>query len=221
MDEVNLDELLEAGFDQQATDYVQTMVQSFKQFIEEKRDELDALQIIYSMPGLSLRDRTDSRLAESRVAYRTGPQLTFQQLEALQAEILRTHPNWTTEALWNAYVQLRHGRRASGVRRLTDLITLIRAVVQLEDELVPYPDLVQQRYQDWLAMQEAAGHTFTSEQRRWLDKIAEQVGVNLSFTLRDFNAYFHNQGGLNAARRLFGKESLPGLLAELNESLGT
>jgi type I restriction enzyme R subunit len=132
---------------------------------------------------------------------------------------LRARPAWTTETLWNAYAKLKNAPRLSGPKRLTNLISLIRAVVQLEDELIPYPDRVQQRYQDWLAGQEAAGHQFTLAQRQWLDRMAEVVGVNLAFTRRDFNDYFQAEGGLNAANRLFGKAELNRLLTDLNEAL--
>ena len=51
-----------------------------------------------------------------------------------------------------------------------------------------------------------------------LDRIAEAVGLNLAFTQDDFQDYFFDEGGLLAARRLFGAE-LPSLLDELNEVL--
>ena len=91
-------------------------------------------------------------------------------------------------------------------------------MVQLDDELVPYPDQVQRRYEEWLAAQEAAGRSFTAEQRRWLDEIAKHIGVNLRFAQEDFGAYFHAKGGLYAAKRVFG-EGLPDLLHSLNEGL--
>ncbi len=60
----------------------------------------------------------------------------------------------------------------------------MRHAVQLEDELTPYLERVQQRYADWLADQAASGRTFTPEQRWWLDRIAEQIGVNLGGSRR-------------------------------------
>ena len=64
--------------------------------------------------------------------------------------------------------------RGVGAQRvLTDLVSLVRHAVELDDELVPYPELVRRRYEDWLAAQEAGGRTFTEEQRWWLDRIAE------------------------------------------------
>lgn len=233
LDTLNLDELVQAGFDRQATDLAGTMIQSFRDFLEQKKDELDALQLIYNMPTLKPNKSVGAGLApaqsgqppglslrESAAAYRAGRRLTFEDLKTLEAEITRTRPAWTTEALWNAYARLKNAPRLSGPKRLTNLISLIRAVVQLEDELIPYPERVQQRYQEWLAAHEAAGQRFTPAQRQWLDRIAEVVGVNLAFTRRDFNDYFQAEGGLNAAKRLFGQAELAQMFDDLNEALG-
>jgi len=106
-----------------------------------------------------------------------------------------------------------------GRRTLTDLVSLVRHAVQLEDELVPYPDRVRHRYREWLAAQEAEGRAFTAEQRWWLDRIAGTIGVNLGVTSDDFQVgELFERGGWIAARRLFGEE-LPVLLEELNEAL--
>ncbi len=171
-------------------------------YIEKHRDEITALQLIFSRP-------------------RQQQRLTYDQIRELADQIQSYRPVWTTETLWQAYRQLEQDkvRGAGAPRVLTDLISLVRHVVQLEDELVPYPERVQQRYHDWLAAQANAGRTFTLQQQQWLDKIAETIGLNLAFTEDDFTDYFHDDGGLLAARTLFGREALPGLLAELNEVL--
>ena len=44
-------------------------------------------------------------------------------------------------------------------------------------------------------------------------------GVRGAFTEADFQDYFYDDGGLLAARNLFGRETLPVLLDELNETL--
>jgi type I restriction enzyme R subunit len=89
----------------------------------------------------------------------------------------------------------------------------------MDDELVPYPERVRQRYEDWLAAQEAGGRAFTPEQRWWLDHIAETIGVNLAATMDDFQqGELFERGGWIAARRLFGAE-LPALIDELNDAL--
>jgi type I restriction enzyme R subunit len=102
---------------------------------------------------------------------------------------------------------------------LADLVSLVRHAVELDDELVPYPERVRARYDDWLGAQARAGRRFTAEQRWWLDRIAEHVGVNLGIAAEDFDyGEFFNRGGRVAARRMFGAE-LPGLLEELNTVL--
>jgi len=138
------------------------------------------------------------------------------------AETLGQPPrSWTTEALWRAYAQLERDRvRGAGSRRvLTDLVSLVRHAVQLDDELVPYPERVQRRYADWLKAQEAEGKTFTPEQRWWLDQAAAHIGVNLEIHAEDFNVgEFFNRGGQVGAMRVFGPQ-LKNLLDELNETL--
>ena len=147
--------------------------------------------------------------------------MTFDELKQL-AEALSQPPRaWTTETLWRAYAQLERDRvRGAGTRRvLTDLVSLVRHAVQLDDELVPYPERVQRRYAEWLKAQEAEGRRFTPEQRWWLDQIAMHMGVNLEIHAEDFNyGEFFNRGGQVAAVKSFGKD-LPVLLDELNQAL--
>ncbi len=134
VDQISIDEVLDAGFDVQATSAAQGMVDSFRAYIEKHRDEITALQLIFSRP-------------------RQQQRLTYDQIRELADQIQSYRPAWTTETLWQAYRQLEQDkvRGAGAPRVLTDLISLVRHVVQLEDELVPYPERVQQRYHDWLA----------------------------------------------------------------------
>jgi type I restriction enzyme R subunit len=183
-------------------------VRSFEAFIIEHKDEITALEIIYAIP----RDGVGARRRRA---------LTYDTLKQL-AEALSQPPRaWTTEALWRAYAQLERDRvRGAGSRRvLTDLVSLVRHAVQLDDELVPYPERVQRRYAEWLKAQEADGKTFTPEQRWWLDQVATHIGVNLEIHAEDFNyGEFFNRGGQVGAMRVFGTR-LNDLLNELNQVL--
>jgi type I restriction enzyme R subunit len=202
IDRVTRDRLIGAGYSVEDTERARQTVASFYAFLHEHRDEIAALQIIFGQPYGQQR-------------------LTYAQVKELAARIEQPPHLWTTEGLWRAYAQLERDRvRGVGARRvLTDLVSLVRHAVQLEDELIPYPDLVRRRYQEWLAAQEAGGRAFTEEQHWWLDRIAETVGVNLSVTSDDFQVgEMFERGGWVAARRLFG-ERLPVLLEELNQAL--
>jgi len=202
IDVVSQDQVIEAGYSEEDTERARRMVDSFRDFLEENRDEIAALQILFNQP-----------YARERV--------TFEQIKELARRIEQPPNVWTTEALWRAYAQLEQDKvRGVGAKRvLTDLVSLVRHAVQLEDELVPYPDRVQQRYQDWLEAQEVGGRIFTQEQRWWLDRIAETIGVNLGVRAEDFQyGALFNRGGWYAAREAFG-EDFPQLLEQLNETL--
>ncbi len=202
IDRVTRDRVIGAGYSVEDTERARQMVASFYAFLQEHRDEIAALQIIFGQP-----------YGQQRV--------TYEQIKELAARFEMPPHLWTTEGLWRAYAQLERDRvRGVGGRRtLTDLVSLVRHAVQLEDELIPYPDLVHHRYREWLAAQESEGRAFTEEQRWWLDRVAETIGVNLSVTSDDFQVgALFERGGWIAARRLFGTE-LPVLLEELNEAL--
>ena len=202
IDTVTRDRLISAGYSVEDTERARQTVASFYAFLQQHRDEIAALQIIFGRPYGQQR-------------------LTYGQIKELAARIEMPPHMWTTEGLWQAYARLERDRvRGVGGRRtLTDLVSLVRHAVQLEDELVPYPDRVRRRYREWLAAQEAAGRAFTAEQRWWLDRVAGTIGVNLGVTSDDFQVgELFERGGWIAARRLFGEE-LPVLLEEMNEAL--
>ena len=202
IDVVSIDEVKGAGYSVDATAKALATVNSFRQFILEHHDEITALDIIYSQPYQKRH-------------------LTFQQLTEL-AEQLQLPPHaWTTEALWRAYAQLEQDK-VRGVRAkrvLTDLVSLVRHAVQLDDELTPYPEQVQRRYAEWLAAQQAAGRSFTPDQRWWLDRIAEHIGVNLEVAPEDLDyGEFFNRGGRLGATRVFGAEWMA-VVEEMNAEL--
>jgi type I restriction enzyme R subunit len=202
IDVVSIDQVREAGFSADATAKALATVDSFRQFILERRDQIAALEIIYGQPYGRQR-------------------LTYSQLQELAQQLQAPPHVWTTEALWRAYAQLERDR-VRGVRAprvLTDLVSLVRHAVQLDDELAPYPDRVWRRYEDWLLAQEQAGRTFTPQQRWWLDRIAEHIGVNLALAAEDLDyGEFFNRGGRLGAARELGAQWLA-LVDAMNEAL--
>jgi type I restriction enzyme R subunit len=96
--------------------------------------------------------------------------LTFAQIRELANEIAKPPRQWTPDRLWQAYEALDGSRvRGSGRRVLTDLVTLVRFALHEDDELVPFPDRVAERYRAWLLQQENAGREFTP--LRWPDSL--------------------------------------------------
>ena len=206
IDETSKDVPLYAGFDSRATERARQLVDSFQEFIRAHQDEITALQILFSRP-----------YAQRRLDFALLRELA----EHLDQDLHAADPLYLTENLWQAYRTLERDRvRGAGQPRvLADLVSLVRHAV-LDEDLVPYPDQVQRRYQDWLAAQAAAGREFTPQQRWWLDEIARQIGINISIGIDDLNYFeFQNRGGEVAALREFGP-GLGVLLEEMNNELG-
>ena len=200
IDHLSQDELVEAGYSKDATDRARSAIESWERFVEEHRDEITALQVLYSRP---YRER-----------------LTFEQVKELAAAIEKPPHGWTPERLWQAYEALDRSRVRGGKQRvLTDLVSLVRFALDEDDELVAFPERVRERFQAWLLQQENAGREFTPEQLRWLHWIADTVATSLGVSVEDFNTVpFVQHGGLGGAVKVFGAELKP-LLEELNEVL--
>jgi type I restriction enzyme R subunit len=207
------DETTLAAFDEAAAERARGTIASFEAFIEENKDEITALQIIYSIPRIAPQNRASS--------LPSAPTLTFGALKELAERLQQPPHSWTTEGLWRAYAALERDRvRGVNQRRvLTDLVSLVRHAVQLDEQLEPYPERVTRRYQEWIAAQEAQGRQFSPAQRWWLDKIAAHIGVNLSIRPEDLDGgEFFNRGGRVAAMKALGKDWRV-VLEELNEVL--
>src|SRR5919202_292960 len=179
IDTVSLDRVMHAGFSEVDTERARRTVSSFQQFVEEHRDEIAALQIIFNRPYAQRR-------------------LTFEDVKDLADKLRQPPKGWTPEALWQAYSQVEPGKVPDIIvkRALSELVSPVRHAVGAEGELLPYPELVQARYQEWLRRQEKSGRRFTDRQRWWLDHIAEHIGVNLTIAPDDFDyGQFGDRGG--------------------------
>ena len=200
IDTASADRVIAGEFSIDATDRARRQVESFQQFIEENRDQITALQVLYSQP-------------------RDGG-LTYADIRDLANAVARPPHRWTTEDLWAAYETLDASKvRGSGNRVNTDLVSLVRYALGLTRELVAYPDLVNERFEAWLQQQRNAGRTFSDEQVAYLRLIRDHLATSLMIAPRDFrNPPFSTHGGYGRARQLFGAELTP-LLEELTEVL--
>ena len=109
-----------------------------------------------------------------------------------------------------------HGHGGS---KLVDLVALVRHAINPAQPLVPFVTTVEERYQRWLADQEAAGIRFTPQQRQWLDAIRDHIANSAVIEQEDFDEVpFNTMGGLGRAYDLFG-DRLNEILADLNVRL--
>lgn len=202
IDTVSQDVLLDAGFGEKAKERAQGAVYSFRRFIEDNKDQITALQLIYNRPF-------------------GQRHLTYRQIEELAEAIARPPLRLRQETLWLAYEQLEKSRvkKARADKLLTDIISLIRYAIAEADVLEPFSDVEDRRFENWLGQQEKLGRTFTPEQMEWLTMIKDHIATSLKVEMDDFELTpFAGRGGAVKAYQVFG-DDLNKILAELNEVL--
>lgn len=200
IDEVTADEVIHAGFDLQQAE---KRVTSFKTFIEANKDQLLALQILYSQPFPKQR-------------------LTYAAIRELATKLTDPPHHLTTADVWQAYKRLQAAlvRGAPADHVLTDIISLVRFATGQADTLEPYAARVEQKFNLWIGRQKKAGRDFNEEQMNWLKAIKDYLAANVEIAPADLmrDQPFSAWGGVITARKLFGTE-LNGMLDELSEAL--
>ena len=203
IDTVSKDSVLFAGFDEAAKEKkARSIIDTFKRFIEDNKNELTALQMIYEKPY-------------------SKRHLTYEEIKKLAEAIKKPPYSLAPEEVWNAYKQLEKSKvRGAGPQKLlTDIISLIRFALGQVDVLEPYKNVVNKRFDDWIAEQEKLGKKFTPEQMEWLTMMKDHIITSLSIAIDDFElAPFNQKGGAIKAQQVFGNE-LEKILEELNERL--
>ena len=199
IDNVNFDTVTFAGFDTQQTANAERVISTFKQFIEENKDELLALRIIYSQP------------------YKYRP-MVIAKLKELYAKL--TAKGVTVERLWDCYGILKPEKVKRGtMAQLTDLISLVRFELGYADKLEPFADRVNYNFMQWTLKRNAGAVHFTEEQMEWLRLIKDHIVSSLSIVPDDLDyTPFDHKGGLGRFYQVFG-EQYEAILNEMNEVL--
>ncbi|MEI6279134.1 MAG: type I restriction-modification enzyme R subunit C-terminal domain-containing protein [Verrucomicrobiae bacterium] len=201
IDTVTIDRIITNEFDAAAKEKAAALITSFRDYIEQHRAEITALQILYSRPH-------KQRLSEP-------------MLKELEKKLQDEHSAWTEDRLWDAFAASTpdrvKGRSQAG--RFADLVALVRFALEQQPVLQPFSESVHERFNEWLMDKAKAGTTFQPDQLAWLNLIRDHVATSLSIEPDDFDyAPFSQQGGLGKAHQLFG-DKLPELLDELNSVL--
>src|SRR5690606_30438513 len=118
IDEITTDEVTGAGFDKKRAEETIT---SFRAFIEENRDELTALQILYSQPQGRQR-------------------LTYAAIRELVQRLTDPPRYLTTANVWQAYKRLDAAkvRGAPVDEQLTEVVSLVRFALGQAEVLEPF-----------------------------------------------------------------------------------
>src|SRR5205823_6287981 len=131
IDTVSQDKLLFAGADAKTTEAARDTIRSFRDYIEQHKAEIEALQILYSRPFKKRLTEESLRELEAKLKPQFGPQ--------------------PVPTLWNAFEKggtrfpsalIKH---KSQTRRFTDLVSLVRVALEREPILQPFEEHVRQR----------------------------------------------------------------------------
>ena len=184
-DEGSKDEILDA-WGVVDTTKAKSLVESWIKYIEDNKNEITAIQMLYSKPK--------------------NVGITYKEIKELAERIRRPHPTWTVDVLWNAYLALEPTKvRKSAVHTTTDLVSLVRFTLGQMNELVPYAQLVEERYAGWLLQQENLGVKFTDNQKWWLDRIKDAISQSAHFDVKDLEmSPFTERGGSSGVEEALG-----------------
>ena len=199
IDNVNLDTVLFADFDSEQKKNVDRTIQTFHEFIEENKDEIIALRIIYNEN------------------YKNRP-MAIESLKKLYEKL--KSKGITVERLWDCYAIKKPDKVKRGtLAQLTDLISIIRFEMGYTDNLQPFADKVNYNFMQWTLRKNAGAVHFTEEQMEWLRLIKDHIIASLSIEPDDLDLNpFDHKGGLGRFYEVFG-DSYEEILIEMNEVL--
>ena len=200
IDNTNPDTLLFAGFDTQKEETADRVIRTFHEFIEENKDEIIALRILYSQ------------------TYRDRP-MAIEKLKALYQKLCGK--GVTIERLWDCYVIKKPDKvkGSSTLRQLADLVSMIRFEMGQADSLQPFADKVNYNFQQWTFRRNAGAVHFTPEQMEWLQLVKDHIATSLSIQTEDLDlSPFDRKGGLGRFYEVFG-EQYEAILTEMNREL--
>lgn len=175
----------------------------WSRLLNEERDRITAISLALSSPRSM------------------SPAAAHAALEELAAEIRRPHYAWTPHVLWTYYEDLGAPVRSDGREaRTPDLISLIRYEMGVDEELRPYRETVEERFEGWLLRQRQAGAEFAEAQLWWLYAIRDVVASDVGISPKEFNAEpFRARGGGRGFALAFPERNVRDLLGELNREL--
>ena len=205
IDTVSQDKLLFAGADAKTSKAARDTINSFRDYIEQHKAEIEALQILYSRPFKKRLTEESLRELEAKLKPEFGPQ--------------------PVPTLWNAFekggdrseLTRRGGSRPtnrSQTRRFTDLVSLVRTAIEPTTPLEPFEEHVRQRFDSWLKEKRAGGITFTGDQMIWLEKMRDYISASGSVD----RGHLEADNVLGPIYKVFGEKLWP-LMEELNLTL--
>ncbi|WP_334087912.1 DEAD/DEAH box helicase family protein, partial [Helicobacter typhlonius] len=195
IDEISQDSVLSAEFD---TQKAQNLIAQFNEFILQHKDEITALSIIYAQ---NYKNR----------------HLTYEVIKELAHKLKQD--SMDIPSLWNAYKLRDKGKVSKNPsKNLTNLISLVRYALKMDNELQDFAIGANARYNLWRGRCKKKGIAFSPEQEAFLELIKEYIIANGCAEVKDIQEICADLGGIYRAKAIFN-DSLPSLVEELSLAL--
>mgnify|MGYP003582888316 FL=1 len=199
IDVVNIDTITKIGWVKDQNEEANIVITNFKNWIENHKDEITALQIFYAQ---DFRHRS----------------FTYKMIKDLCEKLKTDKPLLAPLTIWKAYEQLEK-TNGSAKNELIALVSLIRRISGIDSTLTAYDRTVDKNFQDWVFKKQAGPLKFSEVQMQWLRMMKDYVANSFHIDRDDFDlSPFNAQGGLSKMWQLFGEQT-DKIINELNEVL--
>ena len=201
IDHDSLDTVLRAEWEGDAHENAEAMTQDFQHYLEDNRDELEALTIFYDQPH---RRR----------------ELTYAMIREVFDRLKNDKPLLAPLRVWQAYTLLDEYKGQQPATELSALVALIRRVCGIDAVVSPYSETVRRNFQNWIMTRHSgSGEKFSEEQMDWLRMIRDHIINSFHLERDDLEmAPFDGKGGMGQMYKLFG-DRMDDVIDELNEAL--
>ncbi len=180
----------------------QDTVNSFKEFIEQNKDKIDALSIIYN------------------TQYKTR-HLTYDKIRELSNKLATEIPPLEIAGIWHAYKLIEQDKvknTTDPAKLLTNLVQLVRFAIGQDEVLEDFSSVANSRFELWKGRQIKRGIEFTQEQKELLTIIKDYIVANAYVNADDMQDALSDKGGIFKARQVFG-QNLDSILDDLSLAL--
>ncbi len=201
IDSINIDSVTRSEWDTTSVDKATEIVKDFSEYLLKHKDEIKALSIFYDQPY-------------------NRRNITFKMIQEVFEKLTFEKPLLAPDYVWEAYKALENVNSVQPKDELTALVSLIRRVCGIDQELKAFDSTIDENYRKWIFKQNAGQHNrFTPAQLDWLRMLKEHVISSYHIEVEDLDfTPFDARGGRGKMYQLFGNE-MNGIMNELNEVL--
>jgi type I restriction enzyme R subunit len=200
IDEHNTDQVTQSGWDGFTEDKAKETIRDFTEYLEKNKDEIRALSIFYNQPY-------------------NRRNITFGMIRETLEKLKNDKPMLNPAYVWDAYAAVEEVQGEQPKSELTALVSLIRRVCGIDEQLTAYDKTVDKNFQKWVFGKQAGHLKFNAEQMEWLRMLKDHVAGSFHIEIEDLDyTPFDARGGRGRMVQLFGKD-MERVLEELNEAL--